>query len=64
MIINLLTPKDYKEKFSFDSVPVISVINKIDTLSGPQKKSLSKKSLCISALFNVGIAALKDEVID
>ena len=62
MIINLLTPKDFKEKFSFNSAPVISVINKIDTLSGPQKKRLSKKALCISALFNVGITALKDEI--
>ena len=65
MIINLLTPKDYKKGFSSNSAPVISVINKIDTLSASQKDQLSKKTkktLHISALFNTGIAELKDEI--
>ena len=65
MIINLLTPKDYKNGFSSNSTPIISVINKIDTLSSSQKDRLSKKAkktLHISALFNTGIAELKEEI--
>ena len=44
---------------------IIRVINKIDTLSVFQKDQLSKKTkkaLHISALFNTGIAELKDEI--
>ena len=65
IVINLLTPKSFNQDFLSDSVPVICVINKIDTLTNTQKTALSKKTetfLYISALFNIGVAALKDEI--